>query len=108
VALDVDDVDRDAGQIVVTEKKKRGNRRRMPLPSYVLDAHTSNSLGTYIDHQRDTVDPDTDAVFVTGSAERWISRRRPPMSSRLETRPAGSEDRRNCAVFGDAGRALCS
>ncbi|PSG98334.1 hypothetical protein BRD56_00885 [Thermoplasmatales archaeon SW_10_69_26] len=70
-ALDLDDVDRDAGEIVVTEKKKGGNRRRMPLPSYVLDAPNSKSLGNYIDHHRDQADADKDAVFVKLDGKRW-------------------------------------
>lgn len=63
-ALDVDDVDFDAGRIVITEVKKGDQRRAIEdLEPFVLTAHNSKSLWNYYTHHRPKVDRGRSRAF---------------------------------------------
>jgi len=75
VNLDIGDVDLDNRRIVVTEDKKRGDRRLLEdLPEFVMTANNAKSLRLYLEHWRPKVDDGSSDALFLNSQSQWFNK----------------------------------
>lgn len=71
VAMTVDDLHFDTGEITITEPKKSGRKRRLLVePEWLLTSPTQMSLKNWL-IWRDKIDPDTDQLFPRMDGTAW-------------------------------------